>query len=100
VKALRTGAAPRRTCVGCGRRDVQRDLSRLQVCRDGALRVAVRTGPGRSAYIHPQPACIDALVKSRLLKRSLRRDVDAGRRSTAAAELRARIALARPGVRS
>jgi uncharacterized protein len=75
-------ARPVRTCVGCGQRDAQAALVRLRLDAAGRLEVAGGAGGGRGAYVHARPECVAALAKTRLLKRSLHRDVDgAGRRT-------------------
>jgi len=67
---------PTRTCVGCGKRDRQAGLLRLQVSpADGILRLVRRAGAGRSAYLHPTGTCSAGLAKSRLIAKSLRRAV-------------------------
>ena len=55
--------APIRTCVGCGQRSPKEELIRV-VMVDGALRVdeAGRL-PGRGAYLCPETACINSLLK-------------------------------------
>lgn len=69
-----TAAAPERTCVGCGSRDAQRALIRLKRADDGSLR-AVGTGSGRSAYVHDRRECLDGLLRSKGLAKSLRSTV-------------------------
>jgi predicted RNA-binding protein YlxR (DUF448 family) len=70
---------------------------RLQPGADGALRAVSVAHSGRSAYLHADPACVEALAKSRLVKRSLRREIDRDERGAAAARLRASVGLARSG---
>jgi predicted RNA-binding protein YlxR (DUF448 family) len=50
-------------------------MIRLQLGGAGVLSAVARAQAGRSAYLHDVPACIDALAKSRSLRRSLRADV-------------------------
>ncbi|RMF22833.1 MAG: DUF448 domain-containing protein [Deltaproteobacteria bacterium] len=76
----RTRHIPVRTCTGCGRRDEQRRLLRVQ-WQDSGLACSEKPGPGRSAYVHRREECVTRLAKSRLLERSLRRRVPAGERT-------------------
>lgn len=76
-----------RTCVGCGKRAPQASMLRLHYDVARGLQTVTTTGPGRSAYLHREPECIRALAKSRLLKRSLRHNVDGDCRERLAAQL-------------
>ncbi len=67
--------APVRTCVGCGRRDRQSNLLRVQFDADARLQIVAMAGRGRSAYVHPDASCRSRLRKSRLLAKSLRRAI-------------------------
>lgn len=61
-----------RMCVGCRRREATHSLLRVVV--DGA-RVVVdvnHTLPGRGAWVHPRPDCVDAAVRKRAFSRALR----------------------------
>jgi predicted RNA-binding protein YlxR (DUF448 family) len=51
-------------------------MTRLQLDSSGILVAVSRPHAGRSAYLHPTPVCTGALLKTRLLKRSLHRDFD------------------------
>lgn len=63
--------SPTRTCVGCGERDAQAGFVRLR--RQGErLRPVTDYGNGRSAYVHPRTACVNGLLRSRVLGKSLR----------------------------
>jgi predicted RNA-binding protein YlxR (DUF448 family) len=67
---------PVRTCVGCRREAGKRGLIRL--VRDAAGNVTRdRTGraPGRGAYLHPDPACIEGARRRRSLERALKSPV-------------------------
>jgi predicted RNA-binding protein YlxR (DUF448 family) len=55
-------------------------MVRLQLDEDGTLLPVRRAQGGRSAYVHATPRCATALVKTRLLRRSLRHDVDRTKR--------------------
>ncbi|HHV22694.1 MAG TPA: YlxR family protein [Propionibacterium sp.] len=68
-----------RTCVGCRGTAARADLVRLVVDRVAhAVVVDERQClPGRGAYVHPVPACIDLAVRRRAVPRALRvPDVD------------------------
>lgn len=65
---------PVRTCVGCRMRDAQDRLVRLALV-PGTLEVTVderRTVPGRGAWLHPQPGCVERAVARRAVDRALR----------------------------
>ena len=86
---------PIRTCVGCGTREPQAPMLRLQVasCRRVVV-LAERPVRGRSAYVHDRRQCIEAVAKSRILRRSLRADdAEALRAMSRGAVPRARIAI-------
>ena len=74
---------PVRTCIGCGTREPQAQLLRLQVPSSGGLELVERPVRGRSAYVHDRRQCIEAVVKSRILRRSLRVDVPRALRAMA-----------------
>ena len=59
---------PERTCIGCKRKGEQSSF--LRVSRESGGRVVVcEGGVGRSAYICPEMACIEAgLVKEKLAR--------------------------------
>jgi predicted RNA-binding protein YlxR (DUF448 family) len=65
-------SGPVRTCVGCRERAPKTTLLRVVVV-DGQLVVdpAGRL-PGRGAYVHPDPRCVDLAEKRRALPRALR----------------------------
>lgn len=68
-----------RTCVGCRRRDVRSALLRVvaewddtgehaaRVVADPRLRL-----PGRGAWLHPTPECLDLAVRRKAFGRALR----------------------------
>ena len=87
MRPARIKAHPVRTCIGCGCREFQSGLLRLQVPPGGGLAVAERPVRGRSAYVHDRRSCIEAVVKSRILRRSLRVDVSRALRVSAVARL-------------
>jgi hypothetical protein len=69
-------AAPVRTCAGCRERAPKAELLRVARRPDGRV-VVDPTGrePGRGAYVHPRPACVDAAIGRGGLSRALRTGV-------------------------
>ncbi len=76
-----TPHVPQRTCVGCRRKADRSRLLRVVAAGDGngAPRGAVtlvpdpRTRlPGRGAWVHPDPGCLDQAVRRRAFARALR----------------------------
>ncbi len=66
-------AAPERTCVGCRGKSPQREL--VRVVRSPSGEVTVDGGgrsPGRGAYLHPAPECLQLARRRRALERALR----------------------------
>ena len=50
------------------------------VARDGSVRIDVRQiEPGRGAYLHPRPECLERALKRRSLGRALRSEIDGQR---------------------
>ena len=86
-------SAPVRTCVGCGARDAQSRLVRLQLDAAANLRAVDRAHAGRSAYVHADPKCVEGLIKSRSLRRSLRGDVERSARQRCVEQIRAAGAM-------
>jgi predicted RNA-binding protein YlxR (DUF448 family) len=69
---------PRRTCVGCREEGVKRELVRLVRAPGGE--VIVDEGgraPGRGAYLHRRPECIELARKRGGLNRALNTAVPA-----------------------
>jgi len=67
---------PVRTCIGCRSREEKVRLIRI-VLRDGGIAVDVRQRePGRGAYLHPRPECLEQALKRRSLGRALRSEID------------------------
>src|SRR5829696_4494526 len=67
---------PVRTCVGCRKRELAVELLRV-VAVDGNGEKAVtvdpaRKLPGRGAWLHPDPQCLDAAIRRRAFARALR----------------------------
>ena len=71
-----SAAVPVRTCVGCRARDPRSSLVRLVVDRSVAAPAVVvdpdASAPGRGAWLHPQPHCLDRAITRRALARALR----------------------------
>ncbi|HEX7538533.1 MAG TPA: YlxR family protein [Dermatophilaceae bacterium] len=68
-----------RTCVGCRRRDVRSALLRVVVewsdTGDNVARVVADPRlrlPGRGAWLHPTPECLDLAVQRKAFGRALR----------------------------
>ncbi|HTI76603.1 MAG TPA: YlxR family protein [Mycobacterium sp.] len=67
---------PVRTCVGCRKRELAVGLLRV-VAVDGNGEHAVtvdpaRTLPGRGAWLHPDPKCLETAIRRRAFARALR----------------------------
>ncbi|HWH96898.1 MAG TPA: YlxR family protein [Pseudolysinimonas sp.] len=63
---------PVRTCLGCRQRAPRSSLLRI-VARDGRAAVdAAARLPGRGAWVHPDPGCVDAAVRRKAFGRALR----------------------------
>jgi predicted RNA-binding protein YlxR (DUF448 family) len=70
--AGRPADGPVRTCVGCRRRAPKSDLLRV-VSVEGVLVPDPRgRRPGRGAYLHLDPACVDLAERRRAFSRALR----------------------------
>jgi predicted RNA-binding protein YlxR (DUF448 family) len=79
-----------RTCVGCGGRDEQRRLVRVQMS-SGRLEVVETSHGGRSAYVHRRLDCVERVGRGRLLRRSLRLESDGRQRAALVEELKASL---------
>jgi uncharacterized protein len=74
-----------RTCVGCRGKGSKRELLRVARTPGGAVVVDPEgRAPGRGAYVHREPGCVDAALARGALWRALRTEADAD----AAARLR------------
>ncbi|HYB97750.1 MAG TPA: YlxR family protein [Candidatus Limnocylindrales bacterium] len=93
---MSSGGRPVRTCVGCGGRDAQHSLLRVQLDERGQAVIVDRARTGRSAYVHPAAACAAALPKSRGLTRSLRTQLAAPQRLQLRGSIEERIGPAGP----
>ena len=64
---------PLRTCVGCRATGPRSALLRVVVDREGTLLVDVgRRMPGRGAWLHPDPGCLEKAERRRAFGRALR----------------------------
>ncbi|MFD8610937.1 MULTISPECIES: YlxR family protein [unclassified Streptomyces] len=63
---------PERTCVGCRERAAKTDLLRIVAIEDECVPDPRGTLPGRGAYVHPAPVCLDQAVRRRAFTRALR----------------------------
>lgn len=63
---------PQRTCMACQEKKDKRDLVRIVRSPEGEISVDL-TGkkPGRGAYICPKLECLNKVIKSKRLERSL-----------------------------
>ena len=63
---------PQRTCMACQEKKDKRDLVRIVRSPEGEISVDL-TGkkPGRGAYICPNLECLNKVIKSKRLERSL-----------------------------
>ncbi|MFT4189252.1 MAG: YlxR family protein [Aeromicrobium sp.] len=65
-----------RTCVGCRARAPQATLVRVVAVPADPLTVITpdprRSMPGRGAYVHPDPACLDLARRRKAFGRALR----------------------------
>jgi hypothetical protein len=72
------GREPQRTCVGC--RASGPTIGLIRVVRSPAGEVAVDPSgraPGRGAWVHQRPACVEAALARGALARALRAGVGA-----------------------
>ncbi|MBZ6231176.1 YlxR family protein [Streptomyces olivaceus] len=68
----RAPACPERTCVGCRKRAVKSTLLRTVAVEGHCTPDPRGTLPGRGAYVHPVPVCVDQAVRRRAFPRALR----------------------------
>lgn len=66
--------APKRACVGCGRRRGQAELVRFS-CGPAGLQVHLEPGEGRGAYICPDLTCLGRAVTRKALQKALGGDL-------------------------
>ncbi|MEU8706802.1 YlxR family protein [Streptomyces sp. NPDC048565] len=65
-------ACPERTCVGCRERAVKSELLRTVVDEGEVVPDPRGTLPGRGAYVHPVPVCLDLAVRRRAFPRAFK----------------------------
>jgi predicted RNA-binding protein YlxR (DUF448 family) len=63
---------PERSCVGCRERAPKAELLRIVRTTEGARVDPLGRAPGRGAYVHRDPACVDAAVRRGALATALR----------------------------
>jgi hypothetical protein len=67
---------PIRTCVACRQEAGKRSLTRLVRTAEGKVSLDARgRAPGRGAYLHADPTCVEQARRRRALQRSLRAEV-------------------------
>ncbi|WP_421840874.1 YlxR family protein [Mycobacterium sp.] len=70
-------SGPVRTCIGCRKRELAVELLRVVAVStgNGNCAVIVDTGislPGRGAWLHPVPRCVQQAIRRRAFARALR----------------------------
>ena len=74
----KSGNEPVRTCVACRQEAGKRSLVRVVRDASGVATVdATGRAPGRGAYIHRDPVCVETARKKRALDRALKTNVGA-----------------------
>ncbi|HWU27849.1 MAG TPA: YlxR family protein [Microbacterium sp.] len=63
---------PVRTCVGCRGRASRTALIRVALHNDELVFDERAVLPGRGAWLHPSPECLDAALRRRAFARALR----------------------------
>ena len=63
---------PTRTCVGCRVRGPKPELIRVVVVGAECVPDLLGRLPGRGAYVHPDPACVELAERRRAFPRALR----------------------------
>jgi predicted RNA-binding protein YlxR (DUF448 family) len=77
VSAHRSTDGPVRTCVGCRKRELAVELLRVVavLTGNGEYAVTVDAGaslPGRGAWLHPVPQCVQQAIRRRAFTKALR----------------------------
>jgi len=72
VGGVDSPSSPSRTCVGCRQRTPQSDLIRVVVVGGALVPDLHRRMPGRGAYVHPDPGCLERAEQRRAFPRALR----------------------------
>lgn len=65
-------SGPLRTCIGCRRRDRVTELLRVVAVAGVVIPDLRRRLPGRGAWLHPDPGCLDTAERRRAFGRALR----------------------------
>ncbi|HEY8664164.1 MAG TPA: YlxR family protein [Propionibacteriaceae bacterium] len=65
-------AHPERTCIGCRTRAPMTELVRVVADTPGITLDYRRRLPGRGAWVHPLPACIEAATRRKAWARALK----------------------------
>ncbi|MDT0269287.1 YlxR family protein [Streptomyces sp. DSM 44915] len=68
-------ACPERTCIGCRQRSARDGLLRVVVIGGRCVPDLRGTLPGRGAYLHPTPTCLEQAVRRRAFPRAFRAQV-------------------------
>lgn len=76
---------PLRTCIACRRKEEYTAF--LRVARNVEGRLGLWRGTGRSAYLHPTAACLEAALQKGRLERALRGPVAPPEREALRTEL-------------
>ena len=76
---------PLRTCIACRRKEECSAF--LRVARSPLGRLGLWEGSGRSAYLHPTAACVEAALQKGRLERALRSPVGTAEREALKIEL-------------
>ncbi|MDF2554484.1 MAG: DNA-binding protein [Microbacterium sp.] len=63
---------PVRTCVGCRTRASRNDLLRVVAVESRLVPDERASMPGRGAWVHETPECMDAAIRRRAFVRALR----------------------------
>jgi len=66
---------PIRTCVGCREKGARQDLVRLVLENDHVVVDEATSRPGRGAWLHRSPDCLEAAKKRRAFARAFRTSV-------------------------
>jgi len=65
-------AGPLRTCIGCRRKGRANELLRVVAVAGMVIPDLRRRLPGRGAWLHPDPGCLDTAERRRAFGRALR----------------------------
>ncbi|MBB1256828.1 YlxR family protein [Streptomyces alkaliterrae] len=85
----RARVCPERTCVGCRERSTKAGLLRVVMVEGRCVPDPRGTLPGRGAYVHATPACVELAVRRRAFRRAFR--LTGGRESPDTGELESHV---------